>query len=181
MKLVGKEIDKNKKTLAIVGSRAATSYGLAIAEYFAETLSDKYNIMVKLNVGVAAGAIKGCVNAGNPYYVVTATNKLFPASMKQELEDAQGVYIACEEAETLRPKHFVVGSKVLSEVADAVLVVEARELSGVALIAETFEEANKPVFCIPGRITDPLSKACNNLIRDGVGKIVTCPEDVIID
>lgn len=173
------ELDKSKKTIAIVGSRAATNYGMSMAEYFAEVLSADYNIITKADVGISEAVIIGCKKANNPYWIVSATNTIYPYSAKERYENATGIYIAHDEDIVPKPSYFVDGSKLLSEVADVVLIVEAREQSGLLIIADIFKNAGKTVFCVPGRMTDPMSRGCNKLIKDGTAKMVTCAEDII--
>lgn len=179
MTVKGIELDKSKKTIAIVGSRAATTYGMSIADYFAEVLSADYNIITKANVGISEAVISGCKRANNPYWIVSATNTIYPYSAKEMYGNATGIYVAHDEDNIPKPTCFIDSSKLLSEVADTVLIVEAREQSGLLVIADIFRNAGKTVFCISGRMTDPMSRGCNKLIKNGMAKIATCPADII--
>lgn len=55
----------------------------------------------------------------------------------------------------------------LAEVCDKLLIVEAGEKSGTILVAKEFVDNNKEVWCVPGRIDDPGSMGCNQLIASG--------------
>ena len=68
--------------------------------------------------------------------------------------------------------------KLISGLADLVLVIEAREKSGTFITVEAALEQGREVYAVPGRIGDALSTGCNNLIRNGA-KIVTGAEDII--
>lgn len=51
--------------------------------------------------------------------------------------------------------------------ADILVIIEGGKNSGTILLADKFVEKNKLVYCVPGRITDPNSFACNWLISQG--------------
>jgi DNA processing protein len=57
-------------------------------------------------------------------------------------------------------------------------VIEARERSGTFITVNNALEQGKQVFALPGRITDPLSKGCLQLIKEGA-EILTSPEDIL--
>ena len=58
------------------------------------------------------------------------------------------------------------------------LVLEAREKSGTFITVGDALDQGKQIFALPGRVTDGLSKGCNQLIRQGAD-ILTSPEDVL--
>jgi len=51
--------------------------------------------------------------------------------------------------------------------ADVLVIIEGGKNSGTILLAQKFVEKNKLVYCVPGRINDPNSYACNWLISQG--------------
>jgi len=55
----------------------------------------------------------------------------------------------------------------VADYADSLVIIEGGKNSGTLLLAEKFVEKNKLVYCVPGRITDPNSFACNWLISQG--------------
>jgi DNA processing protein len=60
-------------------------------------------------------------------------------------------------------------------------VIEAGERGGALITARLGFDQNREVFAIPGSLEMPYSAGCNNLIRDNVAKLVTGPEDVLIE
>ena len=71
-------------------------------------------------------------------------------------------------------------NRIVSGLADVVVVVEARQKSGTLITVDMALEQGREVYCIPGRLTDRLSDGCNKLIKQGAG-ILLSPEDFLED
>ncbi|MCR5281782.1 MAG: DNA-protecting protein DprA, partial [Lachnospiraceae bacterium] len=63
--------------------------------------------------------------------------------------------------------NFPLRNRIISGLADAVIVVEAKERSGTMITVDMALEQGREVYIIPGRLTDPLSAGCNRLISQG--------------
>ncbi len=74
--------------------------------------------------------------------------------------------------------NFPMRNRIISGLADMVIVVEARFRSGSLITADQALEQGRDVYAVPGRITDSLSKGCNELIRQGAG-IITDPMEFV--
>lgn len=77
------------------------------------------------------------------------------------------------------PIIFRPGTRIISGLADLVLVVEAKEKSGSLITAACALEQGKMVYAIPGAVNDALSRGCHKLIYDGAG-IAYSPE-ILLD
>ena len=73
---------------------------------------------------------------------------------------------------------FPMRNRIISGLADAVIVVEAREKSGSLITADLALEQGREVYVIPGRITDPLSRGCNKLAEIGA-HLITNLDDFV--
>ena len=73
---------------------------------------------------------------------------------------------------------FPLRNRIISGLADAVLVIEARKKSGTLITVDMALEQGRDVFALPGRVSDSLSDGCNRLIRQGAAP-ATCPEDLL--
>ena len=68
-------------------------------------------------------------------------------------------------------------NRIISGLADVVIVVEARKRSGSLITVDQALEQGKDIMAVPGRISDPLSAGCNELIKLGA-MIITCADDI---
>ena len=73
---------------------------------------------------------------------------------------------------------FPMRNRIISGLADAVIVVEAREKSGSLITANIALDQGREVYVIPGRITDPLSRGCNELAEIGA-HLITDLDDFV--
>ena len=78
------------------------------------------------------------------------------------------------------PHQFPARNRIIAGLSDCVVVIEAKEKSGSLITADFAMEQGKDVYALPGRITDPLSQGCNQLIKQGAG-IVKSVEDFLVD
>ena len=74
--------------------------------------------------------------------------------------------------------NFPIRNRIISGLADLVIVVEARFRSGSLITADLALEQGKDICAVPGRITDPLSRGTNELIRQGA-EIITDPMEFV--
>lgn len=89
-----------------------------------------------------------------------------------------GVLSAYPPGTEARAQHFPPRNRIVSGLADALIVVEARGRSGTLITVDMALEQGKEVYAVPGRVTDRLSDGCNQLIRQGAGVFLT-PEDFL--
>jgi DNA processing protein len=76
-------------------------------------------------------------------------------------------------------QNFPKRNRIVSGMADAVVVVESGEKGGSLITADIANGYNKDVLAYPGRATDPSSKGCNQLIRNHKANLITCGQDLV--
>ncbi len=72
-----------------------------------------------------------------------------------------------------RPQNFPPRNRIVSGLADVVIVVEARAKSGTLITVDMALEQGREVYVVPGRITDRLSDGCNRLLQQGANVLLS--------
>ncbi|MCB9746852.1 MAG: DNA-protecting protein DprA [Candidatus Omnitrophica bacterium] len=173
-------------SIAIVGSRRASIYGLSVARQLAMQLAD-YDIRVVSGMarGIDTAAHQGIIAAkGNTIAVLgNGLNHIYPAENKNLFDDiVQHGAVISEFSMDTRPKphNFPRRNRIISGLARGVIVVEAAERSGALITADFALEQGREVYAVPGNINTLTSKGVNHLIKQGA-KLMTSLEDVLED
>ncbi len=175
------------KTAAIVGARACTSYGRAVALRLGEALArNGVGIVSGMAAGIDSfghwGAIRG---AGKTYAVLgCGADICYPKGgleLYQKILDTGGgilsEYLPGSAPDAAR---FPARNRLISALSDIVVVVEAKKKSGSLITADFALEQGKEIYAVPGRISDAASAGCNELIRQGAG-IVSSEEELLLE
>ena len=181
------ELLNNKKIVAIVGSRKCSEYGRKYARYFAKELS-KRNICIisGLAIGIDAAAHDGAVTEEGRTIAVLGggLQHIYPTRnlwLFNRILENNGLIITehSDEEETLL-EGFPKRNRIITGIADAVLVVEANHRSGSKVSAEYAFKQGKKVYCIPRGLDEKNNSGIIELIENGA-KIVSSPSKLIKD
>jgi DNA processing protein len=170
--------------LAVVGSRHASTQGVADAERFARAMSEAgLTIISGLAQGIDAAAHGGGLQGeGSTIAVIgTGVDIVYPArNRKLAHQIAEQGCLLSEYALGVPAisSNFPRRNRIISGLARAVLVVEAAAQSGSLITARTALEQGRDVFAIPGSIHSVLSKGCHQLIKQGA-KLVESAQDIL--
>jgi DNA processing protein len=173
------------RSVAIVGSRAATAYGSYVASEFAASVAARGWAVVSGGAyGVDAAAHRGALGAEGVTVAVLAcgVDVPYPAGHRDLLDAvaAQGVVVSewppGRNATRLR---FLVRNRVIAALAPGTLVVEAGRRSGALNSARHARDLNRALMAVPGPITSDLSAGCHHIIREWQGTLVTSAAEVI--
>lgn len=182
----GKLPDAEKPALAMVGARKNSDYGQCMAEHFAERMAQNgVSVISGMAVGIDSYSQRAALRAGGTSYAVLGcgADVVYPPSNRrlyEELLEKGGVLSEYPPKVQPLPKLFPQRNRIISALADAVLVVEAREKSGTLITVDMALEQGKEVYVVPGRCTDSLSRGCNKLLRQGAVAAIG-PEDILED
>jgi DNA processing protein len=173
------------RSVAIVGSRAATAYGSYVASEFAASVAARGLAVISGGAfGVDAAAHRGALAADGVTMVVLACGVDVPyPTAHVELFDAvaaQGVLVS--EWPPGRPVsrlRFLIRNRVIAALATGTLVVEAGQRSGAVNTARHARDLRRRLMAVPGPITSDLSAGCHQIIRDWQGSLVTSAAEVI--
>ncbi|MDO5340765.1 MAG: DNA-processing protein DprA [Eubacteriales bacterium] len=94
------------------------------------------------------------------------------------LHDCGGIISEYPPGTAPRAGLFPMRNRIISAMADALVVVEARQKSGSLITADQALEQNRDVYVVPGRIGDALSEGCLKLIKEGA-QVITSPMDIM--
>ncbi|MBT9778298.1 DNA-protecting protein DprA [Clostridium sp. MCC353] len=180
----GKVPESTRPSVAVIGARNCTSYGKQAAEYFGKALS-RYGIQIisGLARGIDGAGQWGAVKEGKDTYGVLGCgiNICYPKEnygLYEAILENGGIISELPLGEQPNPRNFPQRNRIISGLADAVLVIEAKEKSGSLITVDYALEQGKEIFALPGRATDALSTGCNQLIKNGAN-VVTSPSDLI--
>jgi len=172
-------------TLAVIGARNCSVYGEEIAGSFAGQLAGcGIQIISGMARGIDSAAQRAAINERGSAYAVLGSgvdvcypreNKLLYTCLQQN-----GGVIS-EELPGTPPVswNFPKRNRIISGLADAVFVVEARENSGSLITVSYALEQGKDIFAVPGRIYEKLTEGTNRLIQEGA-YLVREPEDILL-
>ena len=177
----------NEKSIAIVGCRLCTKYGQSISKKLAYNLSlNNINIISGLARGVDSFAHKGSLAVKGKTIAVVGCglDRVYPEENNDLINaiiNNNGAIIS-EYIIGTKPlaKNFPKRNRIISGLADGVIVVEAREKSGTLITVDFALEQGKNIYAVPGNIDNPNSFATNELIKQGA-KLVTSMQDILED
>ncbi len=169
--------------IALVGARAASSYGLQVAERLATELA-RLDLVITSGfaLGIDTAAHRGALAAGGKTIAVMGCGLdiVYP-SQNQKLHTqiaAHGAIISETPLGTLPEGfRFPARNRIISGLSLGVVVVEAAHRSGTLITAHQALEQGRDVFAIPGRIDSPKSEGCHRLIQEGA-KLVHSAADI---
>ena len=178
------ELRSSELSIAIVGSRRATSYGLMTTGKLAEGLAGHGVCVVSgMARGVDTAAHKGALQAGGRSIGVLGcgVDNVYPPENRMLFEEMadKGCLVSEFPLGTLPlAENFPRRNRIISGLSSGVLVVEAAEKSGSLITAQYALEHGRDVFAVPGNISFATSRGCNRLIKQGA-KLVDCVEDIL--
>jgi DNA processing protein len=171
------------QSLAIVGTRNPTPYGVRAAQEFAAGFVDREWAIVSGGAyGIDSAAHKGALVAEGVTIAVTASglDSMYPAGNQRLFEEIleNGAIISeYLPGVVARPHRFLVRNRLIAALSKATLVVEAAFRSGSLRTARDAAELARPVMAIPGPITAPTSEGCHRLIGERSAELVTSIAD----
>jgi DNA processing protein len=160
-------------TVAIVGTRAASDYGMEVAHGLARGLAASgVTVVGGLAEGIAAAALEGALDAKGSNVTVAAggVDVCHPArrrTLAMRLRET-----GCTLAELpcgARPRSWchTARARIVVGLAHVVIVVEARDRTGELLHAQLARSAGRCLAAVPGRVGSPLARGPHMLLRDG--------------
>jgi DNA processing protein len=168
--------------VAVVGTRSPTAYGQVQAARFARALAERGVLVVSgLARGVDQAAHEGALDAGGATVAVlgSGVDVPWPACPLAERMAREGLLLSeYAPGEPPRKHHFPRRNRLISGLAQALVVIEAGEVSGSLITARWAADQGREVFALPGRVDHPMARGSHRLIREGA-QLVEDPGEVL--
>jgi DNA processing protein len=178
------EASLDARSVAIVGSRQATPAGLIVARKLGEDLASAgWTVVSGLAIGVDGAAHQGALDAGGETIAVLGCGADIVYPYEHHALAARVVAqgrILSEFTPGMppRPWHFPLRNRIISGLAQAVIVVEASEKSGSLITARLAMEQGRDVLAVPGSAASGRYRGSHALIKDGA-RLVETVDDVL--
>jgi DNA processing protein len=175
---------RDKNSVAIVGSRQTTHYGINVARKLGYQLAYVGVTVVSGGArGIDTAAHQGALNAkGRTIGVLgTGINIVFPsenATLFEKIIENGAIVTQFPFNRPADKQSFPIRNRIVAGMTLGTVVVEANLTSGALITANFANEAGRQVFAVPGSIDSPRSKGCHNLIKNGA-KLCEGAEDIL--
>jgi len=160
-------------TVALVGTRSPTRYGIGVAAQFgADLAAAGVSVVSGLALGIDGAAHEGATAAGAPPIAVVAGGLDDPyprrhARLWARVAEQGAVYSESPAGVPTEKWRFPVRNRLLAMLSDVVVVVESRHGGGSMHTVAAAAERGTPVGAVPGSIRSPTSEGTNGLLADG--------------
>jgi DNA processing protein len=174
----------DRPAVAIVGARAASAYGLSVAERLAADLAARGLAIVSgLARGVDSAAHRGALSAGGVTLGImgSGVDVVYPpehASLARDMQQDGGVVSELVPGTPPLPQFFPMRNRIISGLSRAVVVIEAGEKSGSLITARCALEQGRDVLAVPGNVLSGRNRGAHALLKDGA-KIVESADDIL--
>lgn len=174
----------NSDAVAIVGARAASAYGLSVAERLASDLAAAGLVIVSgMARGVDSAAHRGALSVGGITVAVLGSGPdvIYPpehAPLAREIAAAGAVISELVPGTLPLPLFFPMRNRIISGLCRAIVVIEAGEKSGSLITARMALEQGRDVLAVPGNVLSGRNRGAHGLLRDGA-KIVESADDIL--
>jgi len=180
----GKILKKDKRAVAIVGSRRMSEYGRNIAIQFAREFGKNGVTVISGGArGIDSTAHLACLEAGGRTIAVLGcgVDVVYPPEngiLFKKIAKKGALLSEFEPGTKPLPQNFLQRNRLIAAMSKIVLVVEGARRSGTLSIANHAANLGVDVFAIPGRIDNPMSALPNYLIESGAG-VARRPQDLL--
>jgi DNA processing protein len=170
--------------LAIVGARAASSYGLDVARSLGRGLASAgVTVVSGMALGIDSAAHAGALSADGPTIAVLPgpADSPYPRTKRglyRQLVAAGAAVSELPGGVAVRRWMFPARNRIIAALAAMTVVVEAGARSGALLTAAFARDLDRPVGAVPGRVTAPQAVGPNGLLAQGAC-LVRGPQDVL--
>ena len=183
----GRECLLGSRILSVVGTRDATSYGKDVCRALIYGLSEMFHgvvIVSGLAYGIDISAHKAALENDMETVAVLGhgLSTIYPSVHRDFAKRIihQGVLVTdFHSGITPERNNFLRRNRIIAGLSDATLVIESGAKGGALITADIAGSYHREVMAVPGRINDPKSMGCNNLIKQNLAVLVETPSDIV--
>ncbi len=175
----------DKPSLAIVGTRHITEYGIKNCENFAQKMvEENIPVVSGMAIGTDSVAHRTVLQYGGETIAVLGGGfeRIFPKEnlgLFENIIERNGLVVTEYPPQvSAKSEQFLERNRIVSGLSEGVLIIEAAYRSGTSVTAKLAYKQGKVVMALPGRLDDPYGVGVNKLIQEGA-KLVTNIEDVM--
>jgi DNA processing protein len=161
-----------ERSVAVVGTRAATDYGIAMTDRLAGDLAELgWTVCSGLAYGVDAAAHRAALAVGGTTVAAVACgiDRAYPQGNRSLFDriSAEGLVVS-EHPPGAAPQRarFLVRNRIIAALSVGTVVVEMAVRSGARSTATHAAAINRHVMCVPGPVTSAVSAGCHQLLRE---------------
>lgn len=175
------------KSVAIVGTRNATSYGLGFTDLLVKHLAQiQATVVSGLAYGIDGGAHKACIKYNTPTIGVIGhgLDTIYPSkhrNLAAQILDNGAVLTEYMSETPCLPTNFPKRNRIVAGMVDAVIIVEGAIKGGAMVTANLAHGYEKELFAVPGRSIDKYSQGCNYLIKTQRAILLDDPEELAME
>ncbi len=170
------------KTVAIVGTRKATPYGVSVCEELIKSFVGQDILVVSgMAYGIDICVHQLCVKHKIPTIGVLGhgLDRLYPQShlkTAQRMLDTGGLLTEFLPGTLPDRVNFPMRNRIVAGMCDTTIVVESKNKGGSLITAELANDYSRDVFAVPGNIGQQFSEGCNQLISQSKAHLFLSPE-----
>jgi DNA processing protein len=181
----GTPVLQQQRMVSVIGTRQATDYGRKWCEQFVSELRELDVCIVSgLAYGIDITAHRAALANGMNTVAVLGhgLNTLYPGEHRktaQQIVQHGGLLSEYKCNEGIHVTNFAQRNRIVAALADAVVVVETDLKGGSMITVQMALDYKKPVFALPGKPGDRMSKGCNALIKQHKATLIESAADLV--
>lgn len=174
-----------QRMIAVVGTRRSSEYGDEFSRQLIHDLKPYECVVVSgLAYGIDIITHRACLKEEIPTVGVVAhgLDRIYPRQHSEtaRLMAAQGGMLSEFFSQTLPDReNFPTRNRIVAGLCDATIVVETATKGGAMITAELAHSYQRDVFAVPGRVGDPYSSGCHDLIRKNKAALLESAADLV--
>ena len=178
--------DPSIPSVAIIGARNCSNYGQAMTQDFTAGIAQSgIQIISGMAMGIDGIAGRTALKTNGRSFAILGSGPdvCYPTTNRDLFDGLRmngGIISEYPLGSPGVSWHFPMRNRLIAALADALIVIEAKEKSGTMITVDSALELGREIYALPGRVSDAMSNGCNLLIKQGA-QILISPEDFVTE